>query len=91
MPEIGEHGPATDAIVQWDSAQRNLAEAEIAVIKWQLKSSEPVPAALAEAVHTCKEAVTFFEEWALAHLHDGWREPGPVDVYRFGAREQGRT
>jgi hypothetical protein len=84
MPEIGEHGPATDALVHWDNAQRNLAEAEIAVIKWQLKSSGPVPGALEDSVRKCKEAVTFFEEWALVHLQDGWRERKPVDVYRFG-------
>lgn len=58
----------TAAFDDWATAQRQLADAEIEVIRWELHESGPVPQELKDRVHELQLQTAFLFEVASAHL-----------------------
>jgi len=53
---------------QWNTAHNELAEAEIEVIDWELRNSEPVPSWLRQKVDLLRDRVAFLFEIASTRL-----------------------
>jgi hypothetical protein len=56
------------AFDDWAAAQRELAEAEIEVVRWQLHENTPVPDALHERVAALRDRAEFLFDVASTQL-----------------------
>jgi len=63
----------------WAAAQRELADAEIEVVRWQLQEDTPVPDALHERVAALRDRAEFLFDVASTHLASP-HDTGPVEL-----------
>lgn len=67
------------AFDEWAVAQRELAEAEIDVVRWQLQDGGPVPAPLSERVDALRDRAEFLFSIVSAHLASP-HDTGPAEL-----------
>lgn len=66
--------PARRAIREWEDAQRELAHAEIAALRWQLQNGGEIPPHMARKIEQLRDRANFLFETAAALL-----SPAPAD------------
>lgn len=60
--------PNPTAIEEWEVAQRQLAEAEIELLRWKLSKNTPAPDVLVRTVEEARDRANFLFEIAATFL-----------------------